>query len=118
MLYLDALKLGAHGVVGGGADIYPRLFRALYDAFQDGDIGTATRLQRVIDDFGEKIYGLTGRPTSVFATIKAALAVQNLCQPFMAPPLTACTPDQLAAVRAVVMDMVNNLELKESLRVH
>lgn len=104
-LYHDALKLGAHGVVGGGATIHPRLFRALHDAHQSGDQRTAAGLQAKITAYGEKIYPVTGRPTSVFAAIKGALAVLGLCQPDMALPLTPCTPDELALIRPHVLAM-------------
>ena len=48
------------------------------------------------------IYPLTGRPTSGFATIKAALSCLGLCEPYMAPPLTSCSPAEIEALRRVL----------------
>lgn len=104
-LYHDALKLGAHGIVGGGAAIHPHLFRSLHDAHQRGDHDTARDLQEMITAFGETVYSITGRPTSVFAAVKGALASLGLCRPDMALPLTTCTAEQLASIRPRVLAM-------------
>ncbi len=101
-LYLAALELGAHGAVAGGGNIYPSLFRALQDAFEQGDVPTAAALQARISRLADQTYDLTGRPTSVFVTIKAAMASLALCDPHMAPPLTPCTAAQLDALRVVL----------------
>jgi dihydrodipicolinate synthase/N-acetylneuraminate lyase len=101
-LYLDGLRLGAHGVVGGGSNIHPVLFRRLLVAFRAGDEATAEACQRRINELGGRIFGLTGRPTSVFVTIKAALSCLGLCEPHVAPPLTCCTPSQLETLRGLL----------------
>jgi dihydrodipicolinate synthase/N-acetylneuraminate lyase len=101
-LYLAALELGAHGAVGGGGNLFPALFRALREAFQQGDRETAEALQARINRLADLIYPLTGRPTSVFATIKAALSCLGLCEPFMAPPLTSCSPAEIETLRRVL----------------
>ena len=101
-LFLDGLRLGAHGVVGGGSNIDPGLFVRLLAAFRAGNESTAEDCQRRINELGRRIFGLTGRPTSIFVTIKAALSCLGLCEPHVAPPLTCCTPGQLETVREVL----------------
>lgn len=100
--YLEGLQLGAHGVVGGGANIDPGLFVTLLAAYRSGDHATAEACQRRINRLGKGIFGLTGRPTSVFVTIKAAMACMGLCEPRVMPPLTPCTPSQLETLRSWV----------------
>lgn len=100
--YLEALRLGAHGVVGGGANIYPVLFRGLQDAFDRGDQETAAALQSRITRLGNRLFELTGRPTSVFCAVKAGLAAIGLCKPHMAPPLTSFTALQMDRVREIL----------------
>ncbi len=107
--YLDALRLGAHGVVGGGGNIYPALFRSLQDAYDRGDLATATLMQEQITRTGQMLFAITGRPSSVFPAVKAGLAALNLCEPHMAPPLTACTTGQQAAVRELIMSLATDL---------
>lgn len=101
--FLDGLRLGAHGVVGGGANIDPGLFVALLAAFRSGDHATAEACQRRINRLGKGIFGLTGRPTSVFVTIKAAMACMGLCEAHVAPPLTPCTTSQLETLRSWIV---------------
>lgn len=102
--YLEALQLGAHGVVGGGGNIYPTVFRALQDAFDRGDLETARQLQGRITRLGNQLFGITGRPSSVFSAVKGGLAALGLCQPHMAPPLTACTAAQVESIREILAE--------------
>jgi 2-dehydro-3-deoxy-D-pentonate aldolase len=97
--YLEGLKLGAHGVVGGGANIYPNLFRALQDAHDQGDRATSEAVQSEITRLGSRIFNITGRPTSVFCGVKAGLAAMGICESHMLHPLTSCTDLQVEAIR-------------------
>jgi 2-dehydro-3-deoxy-D-pentonate aldolase len=101
--FLEALKLGAHGVVGGGANIYPGLFRALQDAYQQGDLTTCEALQGQIAQLGHQILNITGRPTSVFCGVKGGVAALGLCEPHMFAPLTACTDAQIECIRETLL---------------
>lgn len=97
--YLEALRLGAHGVVGGGANLYPGLFRTLQDAHDKGDRITSAAIQSQITRLGNEIFDITGRPTSVFCAVKAGLAALGICEPHMLSPLTSCTDLQVAGIR-------------------
>ncbi len=101
-LFLDSLKLGAHGAVAGGANLYPRLFRQLHDAFAAGDTSTASALQQEIITRGERIFNATGNPSSVFAAVKGGLAALGLCEPHMAPPIEPCSPELIARLRTLL----------------
>jgi 2-dehydro-3-deoxy-D-pentonate aldolase len=101
-LYLDALRIGAHGVVGGGANIYPAVFRGLQDTFDRGDVETATALQNQITRLGSRLFNISGRPTSVFCGVKAGMAAIGLCEPHMAPPLTSFTEREMEMVREIL----------------
>ena len=102
--YLDALQLGAHGAVAGGGNIYPEIFRALQDAFDHGNLEAATALQAQITRLGNRLFKITGRPTSVFSAVKAGMAAIGLCGSYMAPPLTGCTDDQLESIRNILSE--------------
>lgn len=45
VLYLASLPLGITGVIGGGCNVYPRLFNELLIKYEEGDIVTARKLQ-------------------------------------------------------------------------
>lgn len=105
-LYLEGLRLGAHGVVGGGANVYPRLFRALQDAHDKDDRITSSAIQSQITRLGNEIFDITGRPTSVFCAVKAGLAAMGFCEPHMLAPLTTCTDLQIASIREALASML------------
>lgn len=98
-LFLDALKAGGHGAVAGGANLYPGLFRNLLNAHTCGDSGRAAETQALISSLGQEIFSINGQPSSVFASIKGGLQALGLCDAEMLPPLTSCTPEQLASLR-------------------
>jgi 2-dehydro-3-deoxy-D-pentonate aldolase len=100
--YLESLRLGAHGVVGGGANIYPQLFRALQEAFDRGDLEMASVLQARITRLGNQLFDITGRPTSVFCAVKAGMAAIGLCESYMAAPLTGVTAAEMVRVREII----------------
>jgi dihydrodipicolinate synthase/N-acetylneuraminate lyase len=80
-------------------------FPELMDAFQRGDQQAAAEAQAQIARLGKAIFSLTGQPASVFATIKGGLAVLGLCEPAMLPPLTACLPEEVAALRLTLSEV-------------
>lgn len=100
--FLDALRLGAHGAVAGGATLYPDLFRALMDAFGGGDVAHAERLQQEIRCLGERIFTCTGQPSSVFASIKGGLAALGFCRPDMLPPIRGCQPELVEHLASIL----------------
>jgi len=98
--FLAALRLGAHGCVAGGCNLYPDSFRRLLDAHRAGQAEAAERLQADIAALGRSIFGITGQPSSVFPSIKGGLAALGLCSSEMLPPLRACTEVQIDELRA------------------
>lgn len=98
-LLLDALKLGGHGAVAGGANLYPQLFVEVQEAFAGGDIVRAAEAQALIARLGKAMFPVTGQPSSVFAAVKGGLAALGLCEPDMLPPLTTCAPAQINSLR-------------------
>ncbi|RYD49958.1 MAG: dihydrodipicolinate synthase family protein [Verrucomicrobiaceae bacterium] len=109
--YLDGLRLGANGVVGGGGNIYPELFRSLQDAFDRGDLNEASRFQEQINNLGEGLFQITGRPSSVFCAVKGGMAAMGLCEAYMAPPLTSCTPAQVDEIRRFFSGRLQGLSI-------
>lgn len=106
-LFLDGLKAGAHGVVGGGGNLYPSIFRELMDAYNSGDMETAAARQGQLDTLGKGIFSLNGNPGSVFATIKAGLATLGLCEHFMAPPIRECSPRVREKISSILLSSIS-----------
>ncbi|MGC4938101.1 dihydrodipicolinate synthase family protein [Kribbella sp. DT2] len=83
---LDALRLGADGVVPGIANLAPRLAVELVAAFETGRDADAAEAQRRLTHLLALHKIRPGVPA-----IKAVLADRGLCPPYVAAPLAACT---------------------------
>jgi 4-hydroxy-tetrahydrodipicolinate synthase len=77
---------GGQGGVPGGANLFPRLFVALYRAARDGDLARARDLQERVSRVGERLYGFGRHPSTTIKGIKCAAALLGLGGDFMAEP--------------------------------
>lgn len=84
-LLADALAIGAHGGVCGGANLAPRLFVDLYNAVVNGDSKQALFFQNRVRELAA-IYSVEPLDSSTIKGIKCALAYMGICDDFMAAP--------------------------------
>jgi dihydrodipicolinate synthase/N-acetylneuraminate lyase len=82
----DALQLGGHGGVSGGANLFPKLYVRLVEAHRDGDLARARELQLQIQRVSDAIYRVGKYSSSIIKGIKCALACMGVCDDFMAEP--------------------------------
>jgi 4-hydroxy-tetrahydrodipicolinate synthase len=85
-LLAEALLLGAHGGVPGGANIFPALYVALHRAARAGDLPRTRELHRCVMQVTERLYQIGQHTSSVIKGIKCALSLLDLCDDFMAEP--------------------------------
>lgn len=64
-LLCQTLKMGTHGGVCGGANLFPKAFTALYAAAEKADWTRAEQLQQTILQMGQLLYGM-GEPQSSY----------------------------------------------------
>ena len=83
---LDSLKLGGHGGVSGGANLFPKLYVRLCNAFQAGDVALAESLQKQIQHVSSSLYRVGKHPSAVIKGIKCTAACLGICNDFMAEP--------------------------------
>jgi 4-hydroxy-tetrahydrodipicolinate synthase len=101
-LMAEAVLMGAHGGVNGGAHIAPELLVSLYNAATQHDVKRMRVLQEQLLQLGEVLYGNAGYSGAVFRNIKCALAVLGVCSDFMAPPLRSPTEDERNQMRVAL----------------
>ncbi|HEY1790770.1 MAG TPA: dihydrodipicolinate synthase family protein [Verrucomicrobiae bacterium] len=82
----DALQLGGHGGVSGGANLFPRIYVKLCEAFRAGDLTRARELQNLIQRIGASLYRVGKHPSTIIKGIKCTLACMGICDDFMAEP--------------------------------
>jgi N-acetylneuraminate lyase len=72
-IFLSSLTAGADAAIGLTVNIFPKLFIAIREEFQRGNISGARDLQRLINDFVEVIVS-----AGVFSAAKYCLALQGV----------------------------------------
>ena len=83
---LEALKLGGHGGVSGGANLFPKIYVNLCEAHRAGDLARAAQLQQQIQHIGDLLYRVGKHPSTIIKGIKCTLACLGICDDFMAEP--------------------------------
>lgn len=98
---LDALRLGADGVVLGVANLAPAVTVELFRAHREGRDEDARRAQQLLD----AVVALhTVRPG--VPAVKAVLAERGLCPPYAAAPFTPCSEGE----RKALLDLLAPLD--------
>ena len=82
-MLLQCLITGASGGVNGGSNLMPHLYVGIYNAVQAKNFVEAERLQGIVNDFSDAVYG-----QGYLKGLKAAMASRGLCKPTMAEPAT------------------------------
>jgi dihydrodipicolinate synthase/N-acetylneuraminate lyase len=102
----EAISLGGHGGVNGGANIFPKLYVRLYEAARTGEVDRARELQAQVQRVSDSLYRIGKHSSSIIKGIKCALACLGICNDFMAEPFHRFR----AAERALVEQRVKGLE--------
>ena len=82
----DSLQLGGNGGVSGGANLFPKLYVTLVEAYRAGNMVRAQELQKQIQRVSDSFYRIGKYPSSIIKGIKCALACRGVCGDFMAEP--------------------------------
>ena len=85
-LIAQAMLLGGHGGVPGGANLFPRLYVALFEAARAGDLARARDLQARVQAVVDHLYRVGKHPSTVVKGIKCAASCLGICDDFMAEP--------------------------------
>jgi 4-hydroxy-tetrahydrodipicolinate synthase len=96
-LLVEAIALGAHGGITGGANLRPELYVALYKAATDGG-GSANELRAKVLELSEALYRVGEPATSYVRGIKCALGIEGICSPIPAAPLAPFEAQERAAI--------------------
>ena len=95
----QAILLGAHGGVCGGANLRPELYVALYEAAVDRRMEDVRTLAQKVIDLSEHVYRVGDAQTSYFRGVKCALELQGICSGLPAAPLSRFTETETASIR-------------------
>lgn len=85
-LLAEAILLGGHGGVAGGANLLPRLYVDLYNAACARDIPRVEELHAKVMELSTSIYHVGLYQSSFLKGLKCALSCVGICNDFMAEP--------------------------------
>jgi 4-hydroxy-tetrahydrodipicolinate synthase len=90
----ETLKIGGDGGVTGGANLFPKLYVALYEAFQKKEYDTVKKFQETILFLSNNLYQHGTYQSSYLKGLKAAMSFEGLCEDNFAPPLFSYTQSE------------------------
>ena len=82
----ESVLMGAHGGVNGGANMFPELYVALYNAAVAKDVDKVRELHAKVMQISSSIYTVGSYGSSYLKGVKAALSVLGICNDFLAAP--------------------------------
>jgi len=85
-LLAEAILLGGHGGVCGGANLVPKLYVDLYNAACSRDLPKVESLQKKVMQISTTIYSVGRYESSFLKGLKCALSCVGICNDFLAEP--------------------------------
>ncbi|GAA0878780.1 dihydrodipicolinate synthase family protein [Algoriphagus jejuensis] len=106
----EALAMGGHGGVSGGANMFPKLYVSLYEAFQKNETEKVQSLQDTIQFVSENIYQNGTYKSSYLKGLKGSLSFEGLCNGVLALPLYSYSDTDLADLRPRFLNVKDQVE--------
>lgn len=100
-LVVDAYRLGAHGCVAGGANVWTQLIVRLHHCCQRGEYDEAKPLAEEIKSLHQIFYG--DYIPGVVRGLKGALSQLGVCGCSMAAPFRSCPEEHLSRIRSILL---------------
>lgn len=83
----ECVLLGADGGVSGGANLFPELYVAMYEAARSHNVDRVVKLQRLIMQISQSVYTVGKHGSSYLKGLKCALSVMEIIKSdYLAPP--------------------------------
>ncbi len=95
----EALSLGGHGGVHGGANLFPQLYVRLFEAATSGDQETVAELNGFVQQISQTLYAVDDAPSRIVRSLKAAAKLMGICNDYVAEPFRSFNRAQQDQVR-------------------
>jgi 4-hydroxy-tetrahydrodipicolinate synthase len=103
-LSAQGVALGAAGIVPSCANLYPRLYKALFECAQKGSMPDAEKLQEQTDHIS-LLYQRNRSLGQSIAALKAAMHSLGFCKPVVLPPLETLQKEDIARMQKQMATM-------------
>ena len=103
-LLAEAVLLGGHGGVSGGANLHPRLYVQLCEAAQGRDLDRVATLHRQVIWISSGLYTVGGPGSGVVKGLKCALSILGICDDCPAEPFQRFGPPERTRIEQMLRD--------------
>ncbi|MBP6180849.1 dihydrodipicolinate synthase family protein [Flavobacterium sp.] len=94
----ETVLMGGNGGVNGGANLFPKLYVALYNAAVAKDFARMEELQNLVMEISTKIYTVGSYGSSYLKGLKGALSALGIINGNIAPPFTTFDEKEMTKV--------------------
>lgn len=101
----ETVLMGGNGGVNGGANLFPKLYVALYDAAIAKDFARIEELQNLVMEISTRIYTVGSYGSSYLKGLKGALSALGIISGNIAPPFTTFDEKEMTKVIANIKDI-------------
>ena len=98
----ESVLMGAHGGVNGGANMFPKLYVALYNAAVAKDVDKVRELHSKVMQISASIYNVGSYGSSYLKGVKSGLSVLGICNDFLAAPFNKFDAVHKDKIRAAI----------------
>lgn len=115
-LLAEAVLLGGHGGVSGGANVNPRLYVDLYEASTRGELERVNQLHRKVMEVSSRLYhvGVYEGPSVFLNALKTSLGLLGICDDFVAEPFQRFSSEERDEVRRHLVELGTLSEPEQS----
>ncbi len=105
----EMVLLGAHGGINGGANMFPRLYVAMYQAASTGNLARVRQLQQIIMQISSTIYTVGRHGSSYLKGLKCALSLLDIINDdFVASPFYKFNAPEREKIRQALEELPQN----------
>lgn len=101
----ETVLMGGNGGVNGGANLFPKLYVALYNAALAKDFARIEELQDLVMEISTRIYTVGSYGSSYLKGLKGALSALGIVNGNIAPPFTTFDEKEMVKVIANIKDI-------------
>lgn len=107
-MLMQTMLSGGHGGVNGGANMFPKLYVAMYEATVKKDFERMSLLQKKILQISSSLYSVGNSPSKYLQGLKCALSLMGICSDTLALPYRSFGDEE----RKVIEKSLKNLDLE------
>lgn len=104
-LMAEAVLMGGHGGMCGGANFFPQLYVDLYRAAAACDLEKVWVLQKRVIQISTRIYRVSEHDSAYLRGLKCAVSLTGICNDFMAEPFHSFGPNERLQVQKHMLDL-------------